>query len=231
MTKDVAFTSHNNANLCGKIVKKITKKNETIFILSCGYGKKPKYKEDGKIDRNLVAVYFFDELSKHYNKRFEQDDFVTVSGVVQTVRDHYNGTYFVTIWGLSMGPKKIRGKVINDQNFLEIRGKIESVKVINSNYMIINVLTKVEKKYKNPNEDSSVKKITQKFKSVTPIGVRCYKNAKALAKTKYTPGTWIDVKGFMYGKNDEKNKEKTFIKRAISTKISIIGEIQPYKVL
>lgn len=228
MEKENMFTSHNNVHFCGKIINKIKRKKDLIFILSCGHGKNQRPDRNGLIPRDIITVHFFDEQAEHYDKRFETEDFVTVVAVAQTVRDRYEGTYKVEFWGLSMGPKKVNGKIINDCNNVSIRGKIESVKVINPNYIIINVLTKLDKNFRNPNMDSEIKKITKTFKSVTPIGIKCHGDAEKVAWDNYTEGTWVNVNAFVYGQKLVKDQQH--VERVIAKNVSIIGNVQPHKI-
>lgn len=231
MIEKSMFTPHNNVHVCGKIVKKVLKKKEVLFILSCGHGKNPVKNKDGLILRDIITVHFFDDQATFYNERFVEGDFVTVNAVAQTVRDHYSGSYVVETWGISMGPKRINGKIINDCNTVHIRGKIESVNVISNDYIIINVLTKVDKSHKNTNKDSNVEKITQSYKSVTPIGIRCHGDAKEIAWTNYTEGTWVNVNAFIYGKNINQNGLKKHVERVIAKNVEIVGTVQPHKIV
>lgn len=231
MTDKSMFTAHNNVHLCGKVIRKVEKKKEVLFILSCGHGKEPKKNKDGLILRDVITVHFFDDQAKFYNSRFEEGDFVTVNAIVQTVRNRYEGSYAVEMWGISMGPKRINGKTIRDCNNIQIRGKIESVNVISKDYIIINVLTKVDKSYKNPNHESEVKKITKTFKSITPIGIRCNGDAKDIAWDNYTEGTWVDVNAFVYGKKINKKGVTRHVERVIAKNVSIVGNIQPHKIV
>lgn len=229
LTKDM-FVAHNNVHLCGKIVRKVEKKREVIFVLSCGHGVNQKKDKNGLIQRDVISVHFFDDQATMYNNRFEEGDFVTVTAVMQTVRNHYTGTYTVETWGLSMGPKYVNGKIIRDCNNVQIRGKIESVNVINDNYIIINVLTKVDKNFKNPNKESEKVKLTKSFKSVTPIGIRCNGDAKDVAWNNYTEGTWVDVRAFVYGKKISKDNKMQHVERVIAKTVSVVGNVQPHKI-
>jgi len=220
------FVAHNSVHLCGKIIRiESTKKNEVRFMLSCGHGKKQRKDKNGKIERDLIAVIFFDEAARKYKERFVEGDFVTVNAVAQTIRDHYNGTSYVEIWGLSMGPKFVRGKMIPDHNRVNIRGKITSAVAMSDNYILMNVLTAAEKSRPNPNEDSEIKKLTETYKSITPIGIRCNGNAKTLAK-QYTEGTWVDCSGFIDDRVVDRDEFKKRVYRIISLKTTIIGEVQ-----
>lgn len=107
------------------------------------------------------------------------------------VRDHYNGTSAVAIWGITMGPKYVNGHMIPDHNQVNILGKIESAAVISKNYILINVKTTVQKERKYLGESNEISSITQTYTSVTPIGVRCDGDAAQVVK-QFTPGTYIN---------------------------------------
>lgn len=224
-TKDI-FVSHNSVHLCGKIIRiECQKKNEARFMISCGHGKHQKKDENGKINRDLIAVTFYDEAARKYTERFVAGDFVTVNAVAQTIRDHHTGTNYVSIWGLAMAPKFIHGKMIPDHNRVNIRGKITSSVAMSDNYILLNVLTITEKNRPNPNEDSEFKKLTDKYKSITPIGIRCNGNAKEMIK-QYTEGTWVDCSGFIDDKIVDRDEFKRRVYRIVSLKTTVIGEVQ-----
>lgn len=223
------FVSHNSVHLCGKIIRiERPKKNEIRFMLSCGH-KNMKQDKDGKFERDLIAVTFFDEAARKYEDRFVEGDFVTVNGVAQTIRDHYNGTSYVSIWGLSMGPKYVNGKMIPDHNNVNIRGKITSAVVMNKNYILLNVITAAEKSRPNPNLESEHKKLTDTYRSITPIGIRCRGNAKDEIK-KYTEGTWVDCYGYIEDKVVDRGEFKRRMYRIMALKTTVIGETQKVKV-
>jgi len=213
-------------HLCGKIVRiDRVKKDEVRFMISCGHGKRQKKDKNGKIERDLIAVSFFDEAARTYEERFEVGDFVTVNGVAQTIRDHYNGTSYVSIWGLAMGTKFARGKMIPDHNRVNIRGKIASAVAMSDNYILLNVATAAEKSRPNPNLESENKRLTDIYRSITPIGIRCHGDAKQLVK-QYTPGTWVDCSGFIDDRVVDRDEFKKRVYRIISLKTTIIGEVQ-----
>lgn len=97
--------------------------------------------------------------------------------------------------------------------------------------ILINVLTKVEKSYRNTNSASSVEKITDSFKSITPVGIRCNGDAKDIAWKNYTEGTWVDIKGFIYGKKIRKQGEQIRVERIIAKTVTIVGNVQPHKII
>ena len=182
------FEHHNLVHLCGKLVsKKRIKRDTLLVVISCGSRRERKDK-DGKIIRDIIRVTFYDDAAKAYDERFETGDFVTISGISQLVRDHYNGTSAVAIWGITMGPKYVNGHMIPDHNQVNILGKIESAAVISKNYILINVKTTVQKERKYLGESNEISSITQTYTSVTPIGVRCDGDAAQVVK-QFTPGT------------------------------------------
>lgn len=223
------FEHHNLVHLCGKLVsKKRIKRDTLLVVISCGSRRERKDK-DGKIIRDIIRVTFYDDAAKAYDERFETGDFVTISGISQLVRDHYNGTSAVAIWGITMGPKYVNGHMIPDHNQVNILGKIESAAVISKNYILINVKTTVQKERKYLGESNEISSITQTYTSVTPIGVRCDGDAVQVVK-QFTPGTYINSYGYVDTKKMDIDETHTHIvNRIISTRLEIVGDIQPVK--
>lgn len=223
------FEHHNLVHLCGKLVsKKRIKRDTLLVVISCGSRRERKDK-DGKIIRDIIRVTFYDDAAKAYDERFETGDFVTISGISQLVRDHYNGTSAVAIWGITMGPKYVNGHMIPDHNQVNILGKIESAAVISKNYILINVKTTVQKERKYLGESNEISSITQTYTSVTPIGVRCDVDAAQVVK-QFTPGTYINSSGYVDTKKMDIDETHTHIvNRIISTRLEIVGDIQPVK--
>lgn len=223
------FEHHNLVHLCGKLVsKKRIKRDTLLVVISCGSRRERKDK-DGKIIRDIIRVTFYDDAAKAYDERFETGDFVTISGISQLVRDHYNGTSAVAIWGITMGPKYVNGHMIPDHNQVNILGKIESAAVISKNYILINVKTTVQKERKYLGESNEISSITQTYTSVTPIGVRCDGDAAQVVK-QFTHGTYINSSGYVDTKKMDIDETHTHIvNRIISTRLEIVGDIQPVK--
>ena len=223
------FEHHNLVHLCGKLVsKKRIKRDTLLVVISCGSRRERKDK-DGKIIRDIIRVTFYDDAAKAYDERFETGDFVTISGISQLVRDHYNGTSAVAILGITMGPKYVNGHMIPDHNQVNILGKIESAAVISKNYILINVKTTVQKERKYLGESNEISSITQTYTSVTPIGVRCDGDAAQVVK-QFTPGTYINSSGYVDTKKMDIDETHTHIvNRIISTRLEIVGDIQPVK--
>ena len=223
------FEHHNLVHLCGKLVsKKRIKRDTLLVVISCGSRRERKDK-DGKIIRDIIRVTFYDDAAKAYDERFETGDFVTISGISQLVRDHYNGTSAVAIWGITMGPKYVNGHMIPDHNQVNILGKIESAAVISKNYILINVKTTVQKERKYLGESNEISSITQTYTSVTPIGVRCDGDAAQVVKQS-TPGTYINSSGYVDTKKMDIDETHTqIVNRIISTRLEIVGDIQPVK--
>ena len=205
------FEHHNLVHLCGKLVsKKRIKRDTLLVVISCGSRRERKDK-DGKIIRDIIRVTFYDDAAKAYDERFETGDFVTISGISQLVRDHYNGTSAVAIWGITMGPKYVNGHMIPDH------------------YILINVKTTVQKERKYLGESNEISSITQTYTSVTPIGVRCDGDAAQVVK-QFTPGTYINSSGYVDTKKMDIDETHTHIvNRIISTRLEIVGDIQPVK--
>lgn len=225
------FTAHNNVYESGKIVKVIKKKDSIIFVLSCGHGRprrnkdgkyQPQMNKDGLILRDVMSVKFFDDAAAHYAELFKEGDFVSVNAVAQTVKDRYNQTDRVELWGISMSEK--RGRF--DRNEVEIRGKITTAALISDNYILVNLLTSVEKKRVNFKPGSQFPTKEETYKSITPIGIRCQGDAKEQMKN-FTQGTWLHVSAFVYGRMLNKNEKQLRVQRIIAKRIEVIGDVQP----
>ena len=223
------YEHRNIVHLCGKMVSKKRLKRDTLLvIISCGHKKERKDK-NGKILRDIVRVTFFDDAAEFYDNRFEVGDFVIINGISQLVRDHYNGTSAVSIWGISMGPKFIGGKMLPDQNRVYLLGKIDTAAVISKNYILLNVKTTVTKERKYLGSSNEISNISQTYTSVTPVGIRCNGDANQLIR-KFTPGTYINASGFIDTKRLVIDETHTHIvNRVISTQLEIVGDIQPVK--
>mgnify|MGYP007010059353 FL=1 len=119
--------------------------------------------------------------------------------------------------------------MIPDHNQVNILGKIESAAVISKNYILINVKTTVQKERKYLGESNEISSITQTYTSVTPIGVRCDGDAAQVVK-QFTPGTYINSSGYVDTKKMDIDETHTHIvNRIISTRLEIVGDIQPVK--
>lgn len=234
------FTSHNSVSLCGRIMKILrTKKDEVRVTLGIARGGKPVEISDGKkvyplmrdkegrIVREYVTVKFFDDMAKNIEERYTNGDFVVISGVVQNVRNHYDNTNTINIWGTNIAAKRQGERIINDHNRIALRGKIASSTVINDNFAIVNVLTKVDK---NVRASNSAGKITEAYKSITPIGYYFKEGGARREVAKFTKGTWINITGYVKSKeNAPKNAAENPRRRiyVYATSSEIIGNIQP----
>lgn len=223
------FEHRNIVHLCGKLVSKKRLKRDTLLVvISCGRRKERRDK-DGKILRDVIRVTFYDDAAEAYDKRYEVGDFVNISGITQLIRDHYNGTSAVSIWGITMGPKYVGGRMIPDHNQVNILGKIESAAVISKDYILLNVKTTVQKERKYLGESNEVSSITQKYTSVTSIGIRCAGDALQVSR-QFTTGTYVNVSGFIETKRLKVDETHTHIvNRVIGTYLEIVGDIQPAK--
>ena len=64
---------------------------------------------------------------------------------------------------------------------------------------------------------------------MTPIGVRCDGDAAQVVK-QFTPGTYINSSGYVDTKKMDIDETHTHIvNRIISTRLEIVGDIQPVK--
>ena len=233
--KKPEFIFANNAYVCGRIVKTITYKEQFIVIISSGNTKNPKVNKDGKIMRQLIKVVFFDQDAAYYSTRFKTGDFVKAYGVIQNVINPSKRISKIEIWGQGMSKERYNPKTHMDHNSIYLKGKVQTANKISDDYIIVNVLTKVDKVRQNRNPDSEIKEFTAQYKSITPIGIRCQKDAAEQLK-KYTLGTWVEVNGRIFNKkrsivtkteDETENTTKNYIEnRMIATSVKIVGEIQ-----
>lgn len=222
------FTYQNSVLLHGKITKTIEKKDGVVFVLSCGKSnthsrKKIKMDKKGRYLREVVSVRYFDDLADKYKKEFHVGDFVSASGIVQNVKDHYNRKDSLAIWGLTMFPCKAGDDT--DQVFLQ--GITDSAVVISDNYILLNLRTAVEKKILNVKENAEHPLIEDTFRSISPVGIRCHGDANEQIK-RFTKGTWIRVDAFVYGRIIKKKGEDIKVQRIIanSSNAEVIGQVQ-----
>ena len=224
----MSIQAQNNINLRGKIYKISSYKNRTDFHISC-----TKYKANGKpirdkkglFKRDILKVSFFEESAKMYEEKFKIGDTVIVIAAVQSLKNTENGRVIKSIiYGINMMPGDINNHK-KDFNDFSLTGKIKTAKAINDNYIIVNVETICNKKYKNPREETKHPFLTKQFRSITAIGINTKGNAKDLVYTKYTPGTWINIEGTCQGRKDKQGKINV---RFISSKDSIVGDIQKW---
>lgn len=221
VAKKEDFVNINSVEITGKIVKAFPSgKNGYAFIISITppAKKRPKQNSGGLYLRDLIPVYFYDKAAKIYSEKFHVGEFVTIRAIAQTIRrregDH------TAIWGLDIHPAK---EPYRDRNRVYIRGKIDRIKVISNNYIIVNVETKCDVSYPNPNPESEISMLTETFKSVTPVGLRIKDNASEIAKS-YTKGTWVDISGFVDARKTKNSTRKKM--HIIATHVEIIGTIQ-----
>lgn len=236
---DKKFISKNSVSLCGRIMK-ITKykKDEVRIVLGVAKNDKTKAYEkdgkiirpikrdkDGKILRDYITIKFFDDIAKNVLNNYVAGDFVVVNAVVQNVRNHYDETNAVNVWGVQVAPKRQRGRIINDHNQVNLRGKIVSATVVKDNFIIVNLLTKIDKPR---GKNKSVI-----YKSVTPIGFYLPDNSAKQRIAEFTKGTWINVRGYLkaYDKDIRPNVTgDKQIRRTIyvyGVEYNVIGIIQP----
>ena len=227
--EELEFEYINEVYLCGKIIsKKYNPKSiELVITVSIDCGNKKRVKnEKGQIIRDLVTVRFMNVPATVYASRFNKGDFVYIRGVAQNIKNAMNRSSHTEIWGLEMNTKSKRAR---DKNRVHIRGKVDTAKVLSPNYIILNVVTHTDETFVNPVKDSDVKDFARKFRSVTPVGIRCKGDAREVIRA-YTPGTWIDNKGFVDVKTREKDNKIHREMRIISVKHRVVGQTQPIKV-
>lgn len=217
------YMARNAVSLSGKLIKIIRHKKSACFVLSCGHPGKQKRLKNGLIKRDIITVRFFGKDAAYYLANFQIGDFVIVNAVAQLVRNHDEMTSRLEFWGIFMQKNTNRRK-LKDKNKVELRGKITTATAYNDNYLIVNILTYLEKSRPNTNRESAVKRLSENYKSITPVGLKVDGNAKELAGKTYTKGTWVDVEGFVYGQ--KVGDQERHVERIIAKKISIIGNIQ-----
>lgn len=219
------FVYRNNIILRGKVTKIITKKDGAVFVLSCGKSSHGRIKADqkGRFLREVVAVRFFDEQAQKCLENFHIGDFVATSGVVQNIKDRYNRKDRVEIWGFNMFPSE----EWKDMNSVSLQGIIDNSVKISDDYVLLNLKTAVTHKRKNLRENAKFDYFEETYRSITPVGVRCKKDASDQLK-RLTKGTWISLEGFVYGRILKKNEEEIRVQRIVTneSQINIIGEVQ-----
>ena len=220
------YKNRNMVHLCGKLVSKKRLQRDTLMMMvSCE--RKGTLNKDGEKVYRLIRVMFYDDAAEFYDNRFEVGDFVTVNGIAQLIRNHYTGTSAVSIWGITMGPKYVDGRMIPDHNQVAILGKIDSAVALTKDYILLNVKTVVQKERKFLGQTKEASSITKEYTSVTPIGLRCNGNASELIK-QFTVGTHVNIVGFVDSRRMKIDETHTHIvNRVICNHIEIIGQSQP----
>lgn len=242
MANKMDFTSHNKVSLCGRIVRSFkAKRNEYRFEISIGRSAAPvidektgkkryplRRNEKGQVIGEKIIVRFFDKRGEEYFAKYKPGDFVVADAVVQTVRNHYDGSTKTDIWGLSFSPKVINGRLTNDHNRVDLRGKVVSSNVVNDNLVIVNILTKCTKKsiFSGENMDPTIIETT--YKSITPVGIYYRDGSARAADKEFTKGTWLNVHGYLTTVRQD-NADGSFRRKILvrGTKIDVIGVVQP----
>lgn len=249
------FSHKNNVKLCGKIVRKIERKNKTIFVLSCG-AKKNLVDKSGKIKRDLISVTYYDIAARFYSNRFNVGDFVFVNGYLIYKNRQTNITGVSMFNQLNKKTKEFKKQT----NQVHVAGKVESAVKLSDNYILLNILTDSSKVVLDFNamllgkkngaaadftiNDKDIflknrqKLMDGKFKfdelvfrdknirTTIPVGVRCSKGFTANDMLlTYTQGTRVDLFGYV-----QTHKNGIYCSnRVIAKSINIAGNIQNKK--
>lgn len=114
-----------------------------------------KANEDGWIKRNNVSVTFYGYEGVQAVKGIGKGDNVTVTGVIQNIRDIKTGKWHQECWGLTLtktlslleiaSEGSIIGSVYpEDENTVILRGKVVSVHLYNNNWLNFTIKTRVQ---------------------------------------------------------------------------------------
>ena len=227
------YEFRNDFTICGKIIYKRAIKNGNMFAISIGRRlKTPRLNETtGKMETmqfRTVDVDFEGAVGKTYDKMYEVGDFVVVSGVVQKTRNNYLARNMVKLIGLSMSPKIVGNHENRDKNYVILRGRVDYSVALNNNYIICDLYTNIDKKFKNPNtENTDVPYFTDSFVSYTPIGINRPEGDAKEAVKELTKGTWLDVSGFIDVRKIQLSDDGIVTEtRVICQDVSIIGQTQ-----
>lgn len=225
------FTYENELNLCGMITNVFSNPRSTIFTVSCGF-RGMQTNEDGKLERNVMLVEFFEDEGLYYAEKFKRGSRVIVKAVAQNVRDIYNMNNYLTFWGIKMEAEDGRNITRVDVNDIKLTGKIQSARAYDNGWVKIRIQTVIENERVNVNNPDFTLK--NKYSSITPVRVRIGRNAEKVCEEKLTTGTWVTLDGHVYGrlKKDIQNGRETTVRveNIIANNMSIIGQIQKAEV-
>lgn len=184
----------NNAYFSGKIYSMLmTPKGELKLKLSIAQSKRGKdgkrelrQDENGSYVRSIITIRFLGELAKKINNNYRPGDYVNVTAVAQTVRNHYSCTNKIEMWGINVSRKGgARFSPLYDINNVTLRGKVTSVYELTSGSKLVTIYTSVEKNVLTP----SMSMMPQTFTSYTTVNVG--KNFEC------KKGDYINVSGFV----------------------------------
>ena len=221
------YTYKNELSLCGMITNVFSNLRSTIFTISCGF-RGMQMNDDGKLERNVILVEFFENEGLYYAEKFKRGSRVIVKAIAQNIRDFYNMQNYLTFWGLKMEAEDGRNITRMDVNEIKLTGKIQSARASENGWVNIRIQTLIENERVNVNNPEFTLK--NKYNSTTPVRVHVGRNAETVCKEKLTKGTWITLDGHVYGrikKNPQNGREMTFrVESIIADNMSIVGQIQ-----
>lgn len=166
----------NNAFFSGKIHSMfMTPKGELKLKLSITQSKPGKDGErviktdkDGNPMRSVITIRFLGESAKRVNENYCVGDYVNITALAQTVRNHYSCTNKIEMWGLSVNSKRnSQLSPLKDINNITLQGKVSSVYELKSGAKLVTVYTKVERPVLTP----SLTPKPQSFISYTVVNV------------------------------------------------------------
>ena len=202
----------NNVFLSGKIKQiYVTPKGEVKLKIMIARshiidGKRTvKRDKDDNVIRNIITVRFFDELAKKVSKNYKAGDYVNITAIVQTVRNHYSCTSAIEIWGMSIHSKS-RSKInsAQDINSVEVQGKVAGIYETKYDTKILTIYTSIERSVLTP----SLNPMNKTFASYTAITVP--------ASFECDTGNYVNVKGAI---RDPQNGKKRYIVAYKVTKV------------
>lgn len=210
----------NNAFFSGRIYSMfVTPKGELKLKLSIAQSKNGKNGErvlkkdrNGSYVRSIITIRFLGEAAKKVNENFRPGDYVNVTAIAQTVRNHYSCTNKIEMWGLSVSSK--RGAHFNplkDINNITLQGKVTSIFESKSGSKLVTIYTSVDKPVLTP----SLTPMAQTFASYTVVNV-----GKAFECKK---GDYIKVSGFVIEHGHDTNDLRGVEQFIYSTQTSKVG--------
>lgn len=192
----------NNAFFSGKIHSMfMTPKDELKLKLSITQSKFDKndnrvikLDKDGKPMRSVITIRFLGESAKRINENYCVGDYVNVTALAQTVRNHYSCTNKIEMWGLSVTSKRSSQlSPLRDVNNITLQGKVSSVYELKSGSKLVTIYTSVERPVLTP----SLTPKPQTFISYTVVNVGKSFDCKK--------GDHIKVSGFVTEINRDKS--------------------------
>lgn len=216
--------------------------SRTIFNISVNHREMKKDK-NGKFQRTIVPVVFFQKEGQFYQEKFSIKDLVIVTGVLQTVtnpryvpgRKDQMPPKRTEVWGETMQNAK-NNLIARDYTSFELCGRIEDCKISerNNGPSLINLLVKTQiwKERKNVIDENTDIPNEDLYRSSTRVQIYAGKEkAKQITNFRLTKGTVVDITGHLQSKVQEikfpnGKSVHNVILSAVAENITAVGEIQ-----